>query len=40
MKKILFVSTLDSKLEESKYIINKLNLNANKLIIFDIGVPI
>ena len=35
MKKILFVSTLDSKLEESKYIINKLNLNANKLIIFD-----
>ena len=38
MKKILFVSTLDSKLEESKYIINKLNLNANKLIIFDIGI--
>lgn len=38
MKKILFVSTLDSKFEESKYIINKLNLNVNKLIIFDIGI--
>ena len=38
MKKILFISTLDSKLEESKYIINKLNLNINRLIIFDVGI--
>ena len=38
MKKILFISTLDSKLDESKYIINKLNLNINRLIIFDVGI--
>ena len=38
MKKILFISTLDSKLDESKYIIKKLNLNINRLIIFDIGI--
>ena len=38
MKKILFISTLDSKLDESRYIIKKLNLNKNKLIIFDVGI--
>ena len=38
MKKILFISTLDSKLDESRYIIKKLNLNKNRLIIFDVGI--
>ena len=38
MQKILFISTLDSKLDESKYIIKKLNSNKNKLIIFDVGI--
>ena len=38
MKKILFISTLDSKLDESDYIINKLNRSRNKLIIFDVGI--
>ena len=38
MKKILFISTLDSKLDESDYIINKLNKSRNKLIIFDVGI--
>ena len=36
MNKILFVSTLDSKLDESKYIISKLIKSKNKLIIFDL----
>jgi len=38
MNKILFVSTLDSKLDESKYIINKLIKSKNELIIFDLGI--
>ena len=38
MQKILFISTLDSKLDESKYIIKKLNSKKNKLIIFDVGI--
>ena len=38
MQKILFISTLDSKLDESKYIIKKLSSNNNKLIIFDVGI--
>ena len=38
MQKILFISTLDSKLDESKYIIKKLGSNNNKLIIFDVGI--